>query len=126
MIKLSSVLFNDEFILFSFNLLLMTMHSHYHIERKRSAVEVYREAKRIRKDVSPKNFKPVHLASIAAGGASDAQIFAWLKEDLLKEAQETKIENRGAERLLSEDQQMLLVGFALSERSSLEPVSLRA
>ena len=66
----------------------------------------------------------VKLASVASGGASRIEIFRWLREDLSPAAVSQILENRGAARLLSDDQEALLVGFALSRRSSLEPVTL--
>jgi len=71
-----------------------------------------------------KSKEAVKLASVASGGASEREIFLWLKQDLSPAAVSQKAENRGAARLLSDDQEALLVGFALCTRSSLEPVTL--
>jgi transposase len=100
-------------------------HEHYNIERKRAAVAVYYEAKRIIKEAGKNSLDPISLASAAAGGASERRIYAWLKEDLSVEAEENKIETRGRPSILTEDQEKLLVGFAASSRSCLEPLSLK-
>jgi hypothetical protein len=76
------------------------------------------------KTLSPKSTNAVKLASVASGGATRRQIFNWLRKDLSAAAIAQKPENRGAARMLSDDQEALLVGFALSCRSSLEPVTL--
>jgi hypothetical protein len=72
----------------------------------------------------PKYKDAVRLASAVSNGASSTQIKVWLKEDLSPAAVSQKPENRGAARLLSDDQEALLVGFALCSRSSSEPVTL--
>jgi hypothetical protein len=114
--------FTDNlFILLSY----MTTSSHYHIERKRAAVAVFNEVDRIRTQGSLEQLTPLHLASVASGGASRTQIYAWRNEDLSEHAQEMREETRGGERVLTEAQEMLLVGFAISERSALNPVVLR-
>ena len=95
--------------------------SHYHIERKRAAVEVFRAVKRLRTEHGAKWLSPLTLASDAAGGASQRRIYEWLKVDLTREDEE---EMRGASPLLKEDLEKLLVGFAISMRSSLQPVTL--
>jgi transposase len=98
---------------------------HYHLERKRAAVDVYRSVKRFRTEVGTRRLGAYSLASVAAGGASERQIRDWLKSDLSEDAQQQHEENRGRPRVLSEDQEMLLVGFASSTRSSLHPVQLK-
>lgn len=98
--------------------------SHYHIERKRAAVAVFRLAKSLRGEQGAKGLSPLNLASTAAGGAAPAQIYKWLKSDLNEDAQEQREESRGRPRALSEDEEMLLVGRAISTRSSLHPVTL--
>lgn len=97
---------------------------HFNIHRKRAAVEVYKAAKDYRSQTCRNSIDPISIASVAAGGASRSRIFAWLKEDLSGEAQASKDEARGASLSLSEDQQMLLLGFATSTRSSLEGINL--
>jgi len=98
--------------------------SHYHIERKRAAVEVLEACKKLKTEHGAKWLRPEQLASVAAGGASARHIYAWAQSDLTEEAQEELEETRGRNRVLSEDQQALLVGFAVSSRSSLEHLSL--
>lgn len=95
--------------------------SHYHIERKRAAVEVFRSVKRLRTEHGAKWLSPLTLASVAAGGATKPRIYEWLKSDLSNDAEE---ETRGASPVLNEDLEMLLVGFAVSMRSSLQPLTL--
>lgn len=80
----------------------------------------------MRTTTPPQPPDPLHLARIASGGASRSQIYAWLNEDLSDESQKVKEETRGADPKLNEDQVMLLLGFAVSERSSLKPVSLQS
>jgi len=65
------------------------------------------------------------FASAAAGGASQPQIYNWLSQDLTPATVAERPETRGAARKLSDDQESLLVGFVISTRSSLEPVSLK-
>jgi len=101
------------------------LHTHYNIHRKRAAVDVYRAVKRFCKEAAQNSIDPLFIASVAAGGASRTRIFEWLKQDLSDEAQEVRDETRGRPSILSEDQEQLLVGFAVSIRSSLEPVSLQ-
>ena len=98
--------------------------SHYHVERKRAACDVYRYLTGPSSAFRMKSKEAVKLASVASGGASESEIFLWLKQDLSPAAVSQKAENRGAARLLSDDQEALLVGFALCTRSSLEPVTL--
>ncbi len=97
---------------------------HYSIGRKRASVDVYRAAMRRRKERSTKPLTPLELARAAAGGASRARIYAWLNEDLSEQAVEARVERRGGRRLLTDDQERLLVGFAVSTRTSLQPVTL--
>jgi len=76
---------------------------------------------------SPYPFKSkdaVKLASVASGGASNREVLRWMKKDLSPATVSQKPENRGAARLLTEDQESLVVGFALSSRTSLQPVTL--
>lgn len=87
-------------------------------------MDIYREVKRFKKDEYPDALTPLSLAQVASGGAAPSQIFRWLKQDLSDEATESRIRRGGRSRALSEDQEMLLVGFAVSRRSALEPVSL--
>jgi hypothetical protein len=98
--------------------------SHYPIERKRAAADVFWSVKRLRTEHGAKWLNPTSLASVAAGGASQRQIYEWLKSDLSDEAQQQHEENRGRPRVLSEDQEYLLVGFAVSTRTSLRPLAL--
>lgn len=95
--------------------------SHFHIERKRAATEVFRSVKRLRTEHGAKWLSPLSLASVAAGGASKTRIYEWLRTDLTDDTHE---EGRGALPVLSEDLESLLVGFAVSRRTSLEPLSL--
>jgi len=97
----------------------------YNIHRKRAAVDVFRAAKRFRKEEVRNSIDPMFIASVAAGGASRSQIFEWLKKDLSDEAHENREETRGRPSVLGEDQESLLVGFAVYQRSSLNPVSLQ-
>lgn len=92
----------------------------YTIDRKRAAVEVYNYAKRQRKEFGSQFPKPVSLASVAAGGASDREIYRWLNEDF----SDSHEDHRGRDPILNEDLESLLVGFAVSNRLSFEPLSL--
>lgn len=94
---------------------------HYSNERKRAAIAIFHEVKRLKKENDAPFLDPVALASIAAGGASRTQIYEWSRQGL---PDDPPIERRGARRLLSEDQESLLVGFACNTRSSLLPLSL--
>jgi hypothetical protein len=98
--------------------------SYYPLERKRAAVDVFRAAKRLRTEHGATWLNPASLASVAAGGASQARIYEWLKSDLSEEAQQQHEEARGRLRVLSEDQESLLVGFAISTRTSQQPLAL--
>ena len=84
-------------------------------------MEVFRSVKRLRKENGTTALSPLTLASVAAGGASKTQIYEWLKIDLTDDARE---EARGARPVLNEDLEKLLVGFAISQRSSLQPLTL--
>jgi hypothetical protein len=96
----------------------------YSLDRKRAAVEVYRETKRLCKEEGVGALTPISLAQAASGGAAPSQIFRWLKQDLSDEANQDRIRRGRPPRALSDDQEALLVGFAVSRRSSLETVSL--
>jgi len=87
-------------------------------------VEIFRSVKRLRTEHGARWLEPISLSSIAAGGASRRQIYSWLKSDLSEEAGDAVEETRGRPRALGEDQENLLVGFAVSSRSSLQLVSL--
>jgi hypothetical protein len=97
---------------------------HYHIERKRAAVAVFRQAKELRAQHGVKWLSPLSLASVAAGGASRRRISIWLDIDLSADTEREKEEHRGRPRAFSEEQEHLLVGFASSRRFSSKPVSL--
>lgn len=99
--------------------------SHYSLDRKRAAVDVFRYVKRLKNSRGVPCPPPEVMASVAAGGASRRQVFRWLHEDLSAEAQELRPERRGSSPLLSQDQVSLLVGFACDLRSSQEPVKLK-
>jgi len=96
--------------------------SHFHIERKRAAVAVYRHAKRLKTEHGAKWLNPVALAQSAAGGGSRTQIYEWQRSDLFDASIEQHEERRGASPELSEDETSLLVGFACFLRSSQKPV----
>lgn len=99
--------------------------SHYHVERKRAACDVYRFVMSLRTQKGLSANDVVKIASAAAGGASQRQIYEWLRQDLSPTTVAEKPDNRGATRLLNDDQESLLVGFAISNRSFLEPVTLQ-
>jgi hypothetical protein len=99
--------------------------SHFHIERKRAAVAVYRHAKRLKTEHGAKWLNPLELAQSAAGGGSRTQIYEWRRSDLSDAAVEQHEEGRGASPCLSEDETSLLVGFACFLRSSQKPVDLK-
>src|SRR5215467_13039874 len=99
--------------------------SHYSLDRKRAAVDIFRAAKRLRTEHGAKWIDPTSLASVAAGGASWARIYQWLKSDLSEEAQQPHEESRGRPQLLREDQETLLLGFAVATRTSLQPLALK-
>jgi len=67
---------------------------------------------------------PYDLAIAASGGASKRSIRAWLGQDLSPAAVDARHEPRPARHMMSPDQESLLLGFSLSVRSSLEPVTL--
>ena len=99
--------------------------THYPIERKRAAVDVYWRATTLRNEHAAPWLHPLDLASVAAGGASRTRIYEWLRTDLSVEAQEQREEARGSSSLLNEDQQRLLVGFSCSTRSCLLALDLK-
>ena len=92
--------------------------------RKRAACDLYRFLVDPITQPQMKSKDAMKLATVASGGASRAEIFRWLKLDLSIAAVSQKEERRGAPALLSDDQEALLVGFALATRSILEPVTL--
>jgi hypothetical protein len=98
---------------------------HYNIHRKRAAVDVYRAALRYRREVSPLSVTPMSIARVASGGAAASQIYRWLSQNLSDEAHEARMRRHRQEPMLTEDQEKLLVGFAVSQRSRLEPLSLQ-
>lgn len=98
--------------------------SHYSLDRKRAAVDVFRHVKRFKSGERAKYPSARELSSVAAGGASESQIYEWLQQDLSIDAQEHRAERRGSAPLLSQTQVSLLLGFACSLRSSLRPVFL--
>jgi hypothetical protein len=98
--------------------------THYHLERKRAAVDVYREVKRLKKESDGILHSAYEFASVAAGGASETQIRLWLKSDLSDDAILQKEDRRGAARALTNDEENLLLGFAICERTSLQSLTL--
>jgi len=96
---------------------------HYHFERKRATVAAYREAQRQRQSGE---LLPMLIAQAASGGASEPQIFRWLHEDLSDEALAAKKASRKGRRLLSEDQEQLLLGYAIFCRMNLKSVTLQS
>jgi hypothetical protein len=97
---------------------------HHHIERKRAAVAVFRQVRRLRAQHCVNWLSPLSLASAAAGGASKASIYEWLQSDFNVDTDMEGEEHRGRPRAFSEEQERLLVGFACSRRYLLKPVSL--
>jgi transposase len=97
---------------------------HFHIERKRAVTEVYRGLKRLREEEGEIVHSPIRIAAIAAEGASRQQIYNWLKEDLTDEGLANKISRKGAKPAPTDDQELLLLGFTISCRLSLDPVTL--
>jgi hypothetical protein len=98
--------------------------SHYSLNQKRAAVEVYRYAKRLKDNHEEKSINPEELALIAAGGASRSSLFDWLNTNLDSEDEDSPEETRGRHRSLTLDQEHLLVGFACWARIGLQNVSL--
>ena len=86
--------------------------------------EVYRGLKRLREEKGKIPCSPLRIASIAAGGVTPRQIYNWLNEDLTDEGQARKNSQKGPQPLLSDDQELLVVGFTISCRLSLAPVTL--
>ena len=82
---------------------------------------MFRATKKLRTEHGAKWLNPSSLASVAAGGASQTQIYEWLKSNLSEGADK---EARGRPRALSEDEESLLVGFAISTRTSLQALAL--
>lgn len=98
--------------------------SHYHIERKRAAVAVFRECKRLKTEHHAKWLNPIEVASVASGGASRDQIYRWQRTDLSEQAQAKNEERRGRPPALSKSQEALLVGSTVCTRSVQEGLSL--
>jgi transposase len=98
--------------------------SHYHLDRKRAACDVYKFLMSSGSQTELTKEEVMKIARTAAGGASQRAIYRWLKEDFSPEAVGGRPERRGAKKSLSEDQRALLVGFAISTRSLMEPVTL--
>lgn len=85
---------------------------------------MFRFAQDLRSQTGEKSIKPIEFACAAAGGVSPVRVYAWLKEDLSPAAVAEKPESRGSHKLLGESLTSLLLGFAISQRSSSEPVTL--
>jgi transposase len=96
----------------------------YEIGRIKAALAVFNAARTAEIEKPPKTLRPTEWASIAAGGASRDIIYKWQKKDWSQEELVDRIEKREGRRVLSEDQEKLLLGFATSMRASLEPVTL--
>lgn len=99
--------------------------THYSIECKRAAVAVFKAVKELRDQHDAKWLSPLHLASVAAGGASRSRIYEWLGSDLSEDEDAVPVKKRGRSTTLCDDEEKLLVGFAISTRSALKPVSLQ-
>jgi len=99
--------------------------SHFNIERKRAAVEVYNYVSQFTNQPIPQELSPLRLAQIASGGASPSSIYSWRNQDLSVEAIEHGTETRGRPPAFSADQEALLVGFACHYRTCLKPVDLQ-
>ena len=95
----------------------------YSAEAKRAAVRVYyamQDEAEANPDLSKYAFK---MAIAASGGASEQSIRNWLKEDLSQEAIDDRLGHRGRPRVLSSDQEHILIGFFIDKRLNLDPVS---
>jgi len=99
--------------------------THYSIESKRAAVAVFKAVKELCDEHDAKWLSPLHLASVASGGASKSRIYEWLNSDLSDDDDATPGKKRGRPKTLSEEEEKLLVGFAISTRSAFKPVSLQ-
>jgi hypothetical protein len=100
------------------------MGKHFHVERKKAAVAVYLMTKRLRTEHGVKWLIPYYMASVAAGGGSRAQVSRWVKTNIDELESDDDEETRGAPPVLSDDLENLLVGFAASSRTSLQPLTL--
>lgn len=100
------------------------MSSHCSLDTKRATCIAFKFAQNLRAQTGEKTIKPIELATAVAGGVSRVQVYAWLKQDLSSVAVAAKPESRGVRKMLNESQESLLVGYAISNRSSMEPVTL--
>ncbi len=98
--------------------------AHYTLDRKRAAVDVYREVTRLLQEEDEDAISPINLARVASGGAAPSQIYRWLNQDLSDEAQERIVRRGRPPPVLSEDQEKLLIGFAISRRTKLQALCL--
>jgi hypothetical protein len=87
-------------------------------------MDVYEAVKRARRNGSSNSLTPISLAQVASGGADRSQIYRWLTHNLSEETNESEIRRGRPPRLLSDDQEALVVGMAVSKQSVFETVSL--
>ena len=102
---------------------LMKRVSTYSGDTKRATVRAYKDAERQLHQNPPEPISPMSIASAASGGAPARTIRNWLKEDLSPEQIRERVSRGGRSRVISEDQEHLLVGYFIDMRLSLTSVS---
>ena len=95
----------------------------YSADTKSAAVRVYYASQDETEGNPDLSEYPMKMAIAASGGASEQSIRNWLKEDLSQEAIDDRLGHRGRSRVLSSDQELILIGFFIDKRLNLEPVS---
>lgn len=95
----------------------------YSGDTKRATVRAYRDAERQLHQNPSEPISPMSIASAASGGATERTIRNWLKEDLSPEQIGERASRGGRSRVISEDQEHLLIGYFIDMRLNLKSVS---
>jgi hypothetical protein len=91
----------------------------YSGDSKRAAVRVFRAEHDSRTAIRSQSHSALDLASVAAGGASRASTYRWLREDLSQHAINERLSHRGRYSNYSDEQNALMVGYAVDRRVNL-------
>lgn len=95
----------------------------YSGDSKRAAVRVFSAASRTQEASHSQSLAPLDLASRAAGGACPASIYNWNGQDLSQSAIDERLSHRGRHPKYLDEQNALMVGYAVDRRVNLLSVS---
>ena len=101
----------------------MKRRAFYSGDTKRAAVAVVTALQRELSEHPHPTIKPFAIASEISGGASERSIRNWMKEDLSQEHINERKSHAGRPRMMSDDQEHILIGYFVHRRTNLLSVN---